>query len=151
MKTVFFPGSFNPFTKGHADIALRLLGLADRVILGIGTNSGKETSRTAAEATRKDIEKWIEREDLAGRVSVELYTGLTAETALSLGADCLARGVRNATDFDYEYSMAAANRAAFGIDTILMPADPALSFVNSTMIRDLESFGKKDAAERFLP
>lgn len=140
----FFAGSFNPFTKGHADIASRILHLADSLVIGIGVNIDKPDSTACAERNAADIRRWIEKEGLENRVSVEVYYGLTAEEALRQGADCIARGVRNATDFDYEYSLAAANRVAFGIETILIPADPKYAFISSTLIRDLERHGRTD-------
>lgn len=148
---IFFPGSFNPFTKGHADILMRLLRLADSVVVGIGCNSEKPSSDSQAHACRLAIEDFIQKNGLASRVSVVVYDGLSAQEALNLKADCMARGVRSASDFDYEYSLAAANRAAFGLETLLFPADPSLSFVSSSMIRDLQNHGRGDIAEKFLP
>lgn len=151
MKKIFFAGSFNPFTRGHADIARRLLRLADTLVIGIGVNSDKPESEEAARANARAVSEWLRRVGLADRAEAVVYRGLTAEEALRRNADCLARGVRNATDFDYEYSLAAVNRDAFGIETILVPASPDFSFVSSTAIRDLEYYGRGDLASKYLP
>lgn len=151
MKTAFFAGSFNPFTKGHADILNRLLRIADKVIVGIGMNIEKPSSSKLAESSALNIREYLRRNNLESKVEVVTYTGLTAQEALELKADFLARGVRSGADFEYEYSLAAANRDAFGIETILIPADPRLGFVSSTMIRDLKLHGCDDIADKYLP
>lgn len=151
MKTIFFPGSFNPFTKGHADILLRLLNMADRVIVGIGINLDKPDAARMAEENASQIRKFAEEHSLGDRVEVKIYGGLTATEAKRRGACCLARGVRTCQDFEYEYTLAAANRDAFGIDTILVPADPALSFVSSSLIREIEAHGESETAKKYLP
>lgn len=151
MKKVFFPGSFNPFTKGHADIIERMLKLADKVVIGVGYNSRKpDAEETVAQRTAA-IQQLYDRPEYGSRVEVIAYADLTMNTARSIGADCVVRGVRNATDFDYEYSLAAANRKVFGIETILLPADPELGFISSTVVRDLISYGSPELAGEFLP
>lgn len=149
MKKIFFPGSFNPFTKGHADILRRLLNMAERVTIGLGVNPDKPFSLETAETNAGTIKAYLDREGLSARVDVVTYAGLTALEARRQGASCMARGVRNATDFDAEYALASANREAFGIETILIPADPALSFVSSSMIRDLKANGEDSLANNF--
>lgn len=151
MKKIFFPGSFNPFTKGHADILLRLLKLADFVVIGIGVNASKPHSQDEAKKNAESILSFLKDNSLIDRVSVTIYTGLTAVEAKKAGADCMARGVRSCTDFEYEYSLAAANRDAFGIETLLIPADPALSFVSSSLIRDIEAHGDSSLAKKYIP
>lgn len=151
MKCVFFPGSFNPFTKGHADIIKRLLGLAERVVVGIGINIDKPSSSEEAHSNALKIREWIERKGLQERVEVIEYTGLSAEEAIARKAVCMARGVRGSSDFDYEYRLASINREAFGIETILIPADPLLSCVSSSALRDLEAHGRDDVAKKFIP
>lgn len=146
---VFFAGSFNPFTKGHADILKRLLKMADFAVVGVGVNIEKPESRETSGRNAEAIRRFVETEGLADRVEVVVYDGFTAEEARRHGADCMARGVRNATDFDYEYALASANRDAFGMETILLPSSPEFSFVSSTMIRDLERNGRGDLARKY--
>lgn len=151
MKRIFFPGSFNPFTKGHADILKRLLTMAEYVTIGIGVNIEKRDSTENAKANLSSINDFLRKEGLDKRVNVIAYTGLTGEEALKIDADCLARGVRNSADFEYEYQLACINRDAFSIETILIPADPGCSFVSSTALRDFQKHGRNDLAENYLP
>lgn len=136
---VFFAGSFNPFTEGHADIVERLAALGYEVIVGIGRNIEKQNSRAKAEENADAIRYFIKEKGLEGRAEVVIYDGLTAREAKRLGADCLARGVRNIIDFTSEYELAAVNRKFFDIETILLPARPELSYISSTVMRDLNS------------
>lgn len=149
MKKIFYPGSFNPFTKGHADILHRLLALADTVTVGVGVNSSKATDTDLLSRNADAIQTYIDTEGLGSRVSVTTYSGLSAIKAREIGADCMARGVRSG-DFEYEYSLAAANRDAFGMETILLAADPALSFISSSIIRDLQNNGMQPIADKYL-
>lgn len=151
MKKVFFPGSFNPFTKGHADIVERMLSLADKVVIGVGVNTRKPESETVAAENMALILDLYSSAEYVDRVDVVRYSGLTMEAARDLDADCVVRGVRNASDFDYEYALAAANKKVFGIETILLPADPSLSCVSSSVVRDLLLHGREDLADEFLP
>lgn len=151
MKKVFFPGSFNPFTKGHADIVERMLTLADEVVIGIGCNIDKPVDRDEMEKRASAIREYYNRSAFAERVKVIWYTELTMQAAKNIGADCVVRGVRSAMDFDYEYGLAAANREVFGIETILLPADPSLGFISSTVVRDLMKHGDTVNASKFLP
>ena len=115
MKKVFFAGSFNPFTKGHADIVRRLLLVFDHVFIGIGININKDPDSSKTNAQALQINNWIVSNHLSEKVEVTVYSGLTAKAARMAGAVCLARGVRNSSDFDYEFNLANANRDAFGI------------------------------------
>ena len=151
MRTVFFPGSFNPFTKGHADIVDRMTTLCDKVVIGVGINSLKAESDGNIQKNVEKIKEIYSGTEYAGKVEVISYTGLTMEKAREIGAQCVVRGVRSAVDFDYEYTLAAANRKAFGIETILLPADPSLSYVSSSLVRDLQKYGSEHLASEFLP
>lgn len=136
MKSAFFPGSFHPFTVGHKSVVDRALAVFDRVVVGIGVNSGKPKAQAQADAGRI---RELFRDTPA--VEVTVYDGLTALEARRFGCGCLLRGVRSVADFEYERTLADANRNIFGIETFILYADPATSWVSSSLVRELERYG----------
>ena len=145
MRLALFPGSFDPFTLGHADIVGRALRLFDEVVIAVGYNERK-SGWLPVEERVETIKKLYSDEP---RVRVESYTGLTADFAKELGAMAIVRGVRTTADFEYETQMADVNRQLTGIETILLPATPELSSLSSTVARELAHFGRDISA--FLP
>ncbi len=143
--TTFFAGSFDPFTIGHRDIVERALTMFGRVVIGVGYNIKKQGHRPVEERVEA-IRRVFEDDD---RIVVTSYSGLTAEAARAAGAHSLLRGVRDIRDFEFERTMADVNRRLFGIDTVLLVADPTLSSVSSSMVRELEANGCD--VSRFLP
>lgn len=145
MSTLFFAGSFDPFTIGHKDIAERGLAQSGRVIIGVGYNCAKRSRRSVEERVAHI------REVFAGVDGIEVvsYTGLTAVAASEHGADAMLRGVRDSRDFDYERTIADVNRSMFGIDTVLLFADPQLASVSSSMVNELSDNGCD--VSRFIP
>lgn len=148
-KKAFFAGSFNPFTVGHKDIVDRLLRMDFDVVIGVGFNSDKPRGVVEAEERALTIRESFS--SCAERVEVVAFDGLTAQKARETGADFLVRGVRNGTDLDYEYAMASANKKLFDIETLLLPADPALAYVSSSVYRDLTRHGAESLASDLLP
>ena len=141
----FFAGSFDPFTLGHKEIAERGVALFGRVIIGVGYNPAKQ-GHTPVEERLEAIRRVFPDRD---RVEVIAYTGLTAEAAREAGAACLLRGVRNAADYEYEKTLAEVNRKVFGLETVMLCADPSLGFISSSMVNELKSFGRD--VDEFLP
>ena len=137
-KKGLFPGSFDPFTRGHADIVKRALGLFDEVIIAVGYNESKKGWLTPEERVRT-ISKLYADEP---RITVESYTGLTVDFAREHGVTAIIRGVRTTADFEYEMQMADVNRQLAGIETILLPASPQLSSISSSVVRELARFGR---------
>lgn len=144
-KRVLFPGSFDPFTKGHADIVKRALQMFDEVVVAIGYNEQKEGWMTLEERLKKIRELYADEP----RVKVESYKGLTADFAKENGITTIVRGIRSAADFDYEMQMADVNRQISGIETVFLPASPQLASLSSSVVRELSHFGH-DISE-FLP
>ena len=144
-KSVLFPGSFDPFTLGHANLVERALALFDEVVIAVGINEQKagwipvETRLTQIRAIYKDD----------ARVRVGSYSGLTTDFAHSIGASCILRGVRTMKDYEYEMQMADVNRQLAGIETVVLFADPRYAAISSSLIRELVHFGKDVSA--FLP
>jgi pantetheine-phosphate adenylyltransferase len=146
MSAAVFPGSFDPFSVGHYDIAQRALLLFDSLVVAIGVNAEKNAFYTAEER-KANIESLFARDS---RVSVQAYKGLTVDLCRRVGATHIVRGVRGAADFEFEYAAAQANKAMLPeVDTILIPALPEWAHVSSTIIRDMLKSGG-DAA-LFLP
>ena len=145
MRTILFPGSFDPFTRGHADLVARALKLFDEVVIAIGINEQKAGWLPADERLRALRELY--KED--SRVRVETYTGLTTDFAQAVGATAILRGIRTVKDFEYEQQMADINRRLTDIETVVLMADPALAAISSSLVRELAHFGKDISP--FLP
>lgn len=145
-RIALFPGTFDPFTKGHEDIALRGANLFDEVIIGLGYNSKKQRFFQAEEMLDK-INKHFK--DHSG-IRAIMYSDLTARVAKDLGANFLLRGLRNTTDFEYENSIAQANRHLVkDLDTVFIYTSPEYSHISSTIIRELYKF-EQDVSQ-FVP
>ena len=136
--TALFPGSFNPFTKGHADIVSRALNMFDEVIIGIGINS--EKPQNSASKNLENIKKTYADEP---RVKIITYNTLTADVVKEENATCIIRGIRNDIDLKYESEIARANYTLFGVETVFLLASPELKEISSSLVRELERYGKK--------
>ena len=144
-KIAIFPGSFDPFTKGHYNIVERGLPLFDRLIIGIGRNTTKAALYTLEER-QKQIEILFVNEP---RVEVRIYDVLTADFAQQVGANYILRGVRTVADFEYERTIAEVNKRLIQIETVLLFADTETATISSSLVRELKAFGK-DVTD-FLP
>jgi pantetheine-phosphate adenylyltransferase len=145
-KTALFPGSFDPFTKGHEDIIIRSLNLFDEVIIGIGKN----TSKSRYIPIEKMVEKISEVVKEHKNVKVTTYEGLTATFARQVNARFLIRGIRNTTDFEYESGIAQANKFMWNdLETIFLVTSPLLASISSSIIRDIHKYGGN--VDAFLP
>lgn len=138
-KTAFFPGSFDPFTKGHEDIVLRALALFDEVVIGIGQNSNKSRYFSL-----EKMKHYIETTFANKPVRVVTYQNLTANVAKEVGAKFIIRGLRNTTDFEYENSISQVNRHINPeLETVFLITSPHLAPISSTIIRDLHRYGSE--------
>lgn len=144
-RTAIFPGSFDPFTLGHADIVRRALPLFDRIIIGVGFNEHKAGWMPVEERVKAIASAYRDEP----KVSVESYSCLTVDFASGHGAGFIIRGVRSIKDYEYEQQIADVNRKLSGIDTLLLIADPTLACISSSVVRELAHFGKDVSA--FLP
>ncbi len=138
MKRALFPGTFDPFTRGHESIVRRTLSFMDEVVIAIADNSEKHPLLTA-EQRLKMISDFYADEP---RVYVVSFGGLTTDLAQKCRADVIVRGVRGIKDFEYEEMLASAYKSLIGIETILLYTDPELAFVSSTMVREMMKYGK---------
>jgi pantetheine-phosphate adenylyltransferase len=128
-----YPGTFDPFTPGHLDVIERARHLFVRVTVLVAVNSDKQPSGGQSERVirlRREIPaQWA-------NVSVAAWAGLTVAFCRQHGASVIIRGARNRADLLHEYQLAAMNEA-MGITTLLLPAQPGLAAVSSTVLRGL--------------
>ncbi len=138
-KIALFPGSFDPFTKGHEDIVLRGIKLFDEVIIGIGINAQKNryfSSEFILESISNTFKNYPQ-------VKVVTYQELTANFAKKHGAKYILRGIRNTIDFEYESTIARVNNHIFDeLETVFLITTPELAHISSTIVRDLHRYGE---------
>lgn len=145
MKRAIFPGTFDPFTIGHYNLVMRGLDIFNEIIIGIGVNLSKKTLFDAGK--RIDIIRQAFNNE--PRVRVMTYDSLTVDFAASVEAKYILRGLRTVSDFEYEHTIANANRQLNGLETVLLFTETEYSFISSTVVRDLIAYGKDITA--FLP
>ena len=145
-KIALFPGSFDPFTRGHKDLVDRGLQIFDRIVIGVGRNYSKQGLLSTEQKIRL-IEDSFKNEP---RVSVELYEELTVDFCRKRDIKFLLRGMRNAQDFEYERNMMQINNMLDSeLMTVMLFTRPEYEAVSSSVVRELMAYGK-DVAE-FLP
>jgi pantetheine-phosphate adenylyltransferase len=150
-RVALFAGSFDPITNGHLDVIGKAVHLADRLVLAIGIHPGKTPLFTADERLAMANEICAPIGRAAGcEIVCTTFADLVVTAARRAGASVLVRGVRDATDFDYEMQMAGMNAAmAPEVQTIFLPAAPAVRPVTATLVRQIAGMGGDVAA--FVP
>ncbi len=136
-KIVVFPGSFDPFTKGHEEIVNRGLEIFDKVIIAIGENSQKNYL-FSRESRINHIESIFDGQD---NIEIKPFTGLTVDFVKKEKANLILRGLRNSSDFNFERTIAQMNHAIQDIESIFLMTTPELSAINSSVIRDIKKNG----------
>lgn len=133
MRTALFPGTFDPFTLGHASIVDRGLNLFDKIVVAVGVNAEKKALFSLQD--RLDLIKACYEHE--PRVTVRAYEGLTVTIAKEVGACAILRGVRSIADYEYERQLSDINYRLSGIETVCLFTEPNLAFVQSSFVRDL--------------
>ena len=139
-RTGVFVGTFNPFTVGHASIVRRSLPLFDRLVIGVvGDHVQKPGLPPAAERVESIARLYADEP----RIAVKAYHGLAVDFAREQGARFIVKGVRSVKDFEYEREQADINRLITNgeVETLLLYAEPQLSSISSSMVRELQHFG----------
>lgn len=145
-RIALFPGSFDPFTNGHYDVVLRGAKLFDEVIVAIGNNSSKQRYIPVDKMERVIARIFQDQPN----IKVQSFKGLTATFAQEVGAQFLLRGLRNTTDFEYENTIAQANRHLNpDLESIFIITSPLLAAISSTIIREIHRFGGN--VDDFIP
>jgi pantetheine-phosphate adenylyltransferase len=142
-----YTGTFDPPTFGHLDIIKRAIKLADRLVIGVSTNSSKSPLFTLEQRVA------LLKQEVAGidgAIEVREFQGLAVAFARSVGAQFVVRGLRSGTDLDYESPMAAMNATmAPEIETIFLAAAPAFAHIASSLVKDVARGGGD--IEHFVP
>jgi pantetheine-phosphate adenylyltransferase len=146
MKIAVFPGSFDPITVGHVDLVHRALPLFDQVIVAVGVNSTKKYLFSLEQRM-----EWLSAVFADNpKVKVDRFENLTAHYCKRIGARYLLRGLRNASDFDYEKTISQINHiVGDGIETVFFIAQPEYSHISSTIVREIITGGGD--ATPFIP
>jgi pantetheine-phosphate adenylyltransferase len=135
MHTAVYAGTFDPITRGHVDIAKKAHAMFDTLILAVGDNPAKKTLFT------RDERMQLIRHVLPG-ANLMTFDGLLAKFCEDGNVDVIVRGLRALTDFEYELSMAHANRTlAPWVETVFIPTAPELSFVSSSAVKEIAKHG----------
>jgi pantetheine-phosphate adenylyltransferase len=137
MRRAVCPGSFDPVTHGHLDIVRRASTLFDEVVVAVGVNVSKSRLFTAEERLAM-LEQGVAGLD---NVRVEGFTGLITTYCREIEASAIVKGLRSASDFDYELQMAQMNTHLTGVETFFVPADPQFNFVSSSLVKEVASYG----------
>jgi pantetheine-phosphate adenylyltransferase len=138
-KVAVFPGSFDPFTKGHECVIEKAVKLFDHVIIAIGQNTTKNYL-FGIEKRKAHIESIFASHD---NVSIEEFSGLTVEFCKKIGADYIVRGLRDSKDFGYERSIAQMNFEISGIESVFFMTVPEYTAINSSIVREIYKSGGK--------
>ncbi|MEX0994495.1 MAG: pantetheine-phosphate adenylyltransferase [Balneolaceae bacterium] len=148
-KTALFPGSFDPITNGHLDLLERATKLFDKIIVTVAVNNRKKEVFTGEERVEL-IRECIKKRNWAGSIEIEQFTGLLIDFAREKKVNVLIRGVRQISDFEYEFRMALTNRRlAPDIDTIFLMPDEQLTFISASLVKEI-AYWKGDLSS-FVP
>jgi len=143
-KIALFPGSFDPFTKGHESIVRKALDIFDAIVIGIGTNTSKKCL-FSIDKRISHIEGIFKGND---RVSVIVYEGLTVNYCSAHNIHHLIRGLRNTQDFEYETSIAHVNNSLTQIETVFLLTELKYSALNSSIVREI--YKSKGSIDNFV-
>lgn len=136
-----YPGSFDPPTNGHIDILERAVNKFDKVVITIAVNNKKKALFTGEERLQL-LKNAIKDKPWADKVEMELFTGLLIDFARKKEIGVLVRGIRQISDFEYEFRMALTNRRlAPEIDTIFLMPDEQLTFISATIVKEVAAWG----------
>lgn len=136
-RIALLPGSFDPFTKGHAALVASALRLFDRVVIGVGNNIAKRELLTLEQRVRLIDDHYKDER----RVTTQIYNGMTVDFAREIGAVAMVRGVRNTMDLEMERTIEAVNSEIYPeLETILLLTPASLAHISSSCVKELLAF-----------
>jgi len=138
-KKALFPGTFDPPSLGHLDIIQRATAICDKLYLGIAVNAGKMKPLFSVEERKALLNELLH----GSHVEVVAFSGLVIDFVAQHQLDFIVKGLRTFSDVEYEFKMALANRKMSGTETVFFVADPVLSHVSSTLIREIGGLGHR--------
>jgi pantetheine-phosphate adenylyltransferase len=131
------PGTFDPVTNGHLDIITRASGIFDPLVVAVLENHGKMPVFSLEERLSMLKAALVD----TANVEVATFSGLLVDFARARGISVVVKGIRAASDFDYELQMAQMNRHIGGLDTVFVPTNPTWSYISSSLIKEVARFG----------
>ena len=135
-----YPGSFDPVTRGHEDVARRTLRVCDRLVVAVAESSSHSKSHLFSVPERLEIMTEVFARE--SRIECVSFTGLLVDFAARVGARFIARGLRAVADFEYEFQMAQMNRELRGdVETLFLVPDLGYSFLSASLVREVASLG----------
>lgn len=138
MKVAVYPGSFDPFTKGHENIIERGVKVFDQIVVAVAHNTSKKTIFTVDERVQILNDIFQGRDD----VRVDYFEGLLADYIKRMGTNIVIRGMRTVSDFEFEMQMALANKTLSSeLETVFMVTDSEFSHISSSVIKEVISLG----------
>lgn len=138
MRTVVYPGTFNPITNGHTDLVERAASIFDQVIVAVG-NSTQKSSRMSLQTRVALCQQVLGH---IRNVEVSSFTGLLTDFVEQRGARLILRGLRTVADFEYEFQLVGMNRVlAPEIETLFLAPDEHFSYISSTLVREIAGYG----------
>jgi pantetheine-phosphate adenylyltransferase len=137
MRRAVCPGSFDPITNGHLDVIARASALFDEIIVVVGVNVSKNRLFDPPER----LELIREATAHLPNVSVDTFRGLLVDFCVAHDVKVIVKGLRAVSDFDYELQMGQMNHSLAKVDTLFMPADPHYSFLSSSLVKEVATYG----------
>ncbi len=139
--TAIYPGSFDPLTNGHMDILERAAQMFEKIIVTVAVNN-KKTAVFSGDERVELIRQAIKGKEWEHKIEIEQFTGLLINFAREKNVNVLLRGVRQISDFEYEFRMALTNRRlAPEIDTVFLMPDEQLTFISATIVKEVAAWG----------
>lgn len=138
MRSVVYPGTFDPVTNGHCDLILRAARLFDRVVVAVAADTAKTPTFTTEERVH------LVRQVLQNKANVEVvsFSGLLVSFTRQLGVSVIMRGLRAVSDFEFEFQLAGMNRRmAPDIETLFLTPDERFAYISSSLVREIARLG----------